>query len=407
MYFGMTLPGADNCQPGAQAHQPSAGFLALYFRDMARLDLLEPEEEFEAARRIELMDIQVWAHILSYPPLLETILDRAIRRLPGQVDGISRLRRRVLRLRKGTSIARRKQYQTLCHELAKSIYAQDVDRAAMRAALAQLKKVSQDRRSWQRPPVNIRSKAFAKYYSAILDSFQASQRERNSFIQANLRLVVSIARRFHHNKMSLEDLIQEGNIGLIKAVERYDYRRGYRFSTYACWWIRHAIGRALADKGRVVRLPVHMLEAYQQVTRATRELSAKLGRAPTTEEIHHATGLRLKKVEKINSYQMSQSLSLDRMLSNEDDRRFVEMLQDPDAMLPTERFIDLSVSQQVEKIMRDLKPVEVDILRRRFGLDGDEGQTLRQIGESYHLSRERIRQIQEQALGKIRVALQR
>ena len=125
---------------------------------------------------------------------------------------------------------------------------------------------------------------------------------KNEFVKANLRLVVSIARRFNHGRMPLADLIQEGNIGLMKAVERYDYRRGFRFSTYASWWIRHAISRALADKGRAVRLPVHMIDAYHRIAKAQRELQSKLGRQPTTQEIAAATGIEADKLEKMRTF---------------------------------------------------------------------------------------------------------
>jgi RNA polymerase primary sigma factor len=254
--------------------------------------------------------------------------------------------------------------------------------------------------------LNIRSKTFKEFYRQARSLFAASQRARNEFVKANLRLVVSIARRFNYGRMPLSDLIQEGNLGLIKAVERYDYRRGYRFSTYASWWIRHAISRALADKGRAVRLPVHMLDAHHKVARTARELSAKIGRNPTSEEIAVATGLNLEKVEKVQGFLLEQSVSLDRAISEEDDRRFVELLQDPDIKTPAERLIEHAVSKQVNDIMKHLKPIEADVLRKRFGLTGDQEQTLKQIGEAYKLSRERIRQIQEQALGKIRRALE-
>ncbi len=258
-----------------------------------------------------------------------------------------------------------------------------------------------------RPPAGARNKAFAQYARETRVLFTRAQRARNEFVKSNLRLVVSIARRFNHGRMPLSDLIQEGNIGLIKAVERYDYRRGYRFSTYASWWIRHSISRALADKGRAVRLPVHMLDAYHKVTRTSRELSSKLGRPPTPEEIGISAGLPSDKVEKIQGYLLDQSLSLDRSVSDDDDRRFIELLQDPDGLSPTEKIMEQSVNEQVQEILGDLKPIEADVLRKRFGLSGGREQTLKEIGDSYQLSRERIRQIQEQALAKIRRALQR
>ena len=219
---------------------------------------------------------------------------------------------------------------------------------------------------------------------------------------------MSSARRFNHGRMPLSDLIQEGNIGLIKAVERFDYRRGYRFSTYASWWIRHAISRALADKGRAVRLPVHMIDAYHRVARSKRELSSKLGRNPTTEELGVATGIAAAKIEKMRSYLLDQSFSLDRPVSDEDGRKFIDFIQDPNAeTAPTDRLVEAAMSTEVRTLLDHLKPMEADILRQRFGLDTDKELTLKEIGEKYNLSRERIRQLQEQALLKMRRALQR
>ncbi len=209
--------------------------------------------------------------------------------------------------------------------------------------------------------------------------------------------------------MSLADLIQEGNIGLMKAVERYDYRRGFRFSTYASWWIRHAISRALADKGREVRLPVHMIDAYHRISKATRELTAKLGRQPTSEEIAGSANIAAAKIEKMRTYLVDQSFSLDKPVNDEDGRSLGEYLQDPNAEdnSPVDNLASEAVTEEMRRMLRDLKPIEADILRKRFGLENDQEPTLKEIGLEYNLSRERIRQLQEQALCKMRRALAR
>ena len=151
---------------------------------------------------------------------------------------------------------------------------------------------------------------FRRYLGEIARIARRAQRAKNEFVKANLRLVVSIARRFNHGRMPLADLIQEGNIGLMKAVERFDYRRGFRVSTYPSWWIRHAISRALADKGRAVRLPVHMIDAYHRVAKSKRGLTGKLGGQPTSDEIGVAPGLAAQKTEKVRSFVLVQSFSL-------------------------------------------------------------------------------------------------
>jgi RNA polymerase primary sigma factor len=256
---------------------------------------------------------------------------------------------------------------------------------------------------------SVKSSGFLRYLKAVRSASAAAGEARNDFVRANLRLVVSIARRFNHGRMALADLIQEGNIGLMKAVERYDYRRGFRFSTYASWWIRHAISRALADKGREVRLPVHMIDAHHRLAKAKRELTAKLGRQATTEELSQATQIAPEKIEKMRTYLFDQSFSLDRPVNDEDGRHFVDFLKDPtcEEHSPADVLATQAITREIRSLLLELKPIEADILRQRFGLDDDQELTLKEIGAKYNLSRERIRQLQEQALTKMRRALQR
>jgi RNA polymerase primary sigma factor len=384
-------------------------FLALYFREMASLSMLKPEEEFDAARKIEAVEQDLWTHLLGNPRLVELVLRPVERKFEGSGQEVEALRRAARKLRSNAPAKARQHYMDQCAKAATLFYTTDVDRRVLLTVLADLHQLARGEhvpKSLQLGRLNVKSKAFKAYWRRAGLLFRAAQAVRNEFVKANLRLVVSIARRFNYGRMPLNDLIQEGNIGLIKAVERYDYRRGYRFSTYASWWIRHAISRALADKGRAVRLPVHMLDAHHKVSRTLRELSSKLGRAPTTEEISASTRMSVEKVERIQGYMLDQSLSLDRSISDEDGRRFVELLTDPEVPSAVEVLSERAINEQVHEIIGHLKPIEADILRRRFGLVGEQEHTLKEIGESYHLSRERIRQIQEQALGKIRRALE-
>jgi RNA polymerase primary sigma factor len=298
------------------------------------------------------------------------------------------------------------------HKVSERLRALDIDKRILDVVLAELRKIARNEMGRvvnDKLPVSPKAPLFRRYISDVRSASNRAQQAKNEFVKANLRLVVSIARRFNHGRMPLADLIQEGNIGLIKAVERFDYRRGFRFSTYASWWIRHAISRALADKGRAVRLPVHMIDAYHRVAKSKRELAGKLGRQPTTDEIGAATGIAPAKVEKMRSYLLDQSFSLDRPVSDEDGRRFIDFIQDPSAETssPVDDLADAAMTTEVRELLAGLKPIEADILRQRFGLDDDKELTLKEIGEKYNLSRERIRQLQEQALLKMRRALQR
>jgi len=394
-----------------EAEEPS-NFLAMYFKDMARLAVLRPQEEFESARKLEQLEVALWVRVLSYAAVTEHALKVCERTLENSIAEFKVVRKHLVTLKKRHSKAEQERFERCIMKTSEKLRALDTDKRILDIVLDDIHKIMRGAPGRVIDDVaefNTKSRDFKRYMSDVGTSYARAQAAKNEFVKANLRLVVSIARRFNYGRMPLADLIQEGNIGLIKAVERYDYRRGYRFSTYASWWIRHAISRALADKGRAVRLPVHMIDAYHRVAKSKRELSAKLGRQPTSEEIGEVTGIAAAKIEKMRTFLLDQSFSLDRTVSDEDGRKFIDFIQDPNAENRTtaDEMVDDAMQTEVRAQLDTLKPIEADILRQRFGLDTDKELTLKEIGEKYNLSRERIRQLQEQALSKMRRALQR
>jgi RNA polymerase primary sigma factor len=404
----------DNSTRSKKSETP----LGAYLGDVARVDVLTPEQEQQLAAEIAERRVGLWKALLSYPPFVGGIAEVLEPTLVA--DGCEDPPRAELEdasvasraFRDRETKANREAFQTAQLALAEAMALLDLDNKYADMIAADLEAIDANRREGVTLPITFPprgSRPFARYIQRVRGANQALRYSKNKFVKANLRLVVTIARRFDHGLMPLQDLVQEGNLGLMKAVDRFDGKRGFRFSTYATWWIRHAINRAIANKGRTVRLPAHVSADLQRLRRATREIEARTGVTPTTPQLVKETGLSKTRVEKLSKLTLDGTVSLDAPVGDSDGRGMIALLEDSEAPEATEALQEESLNHHLYESLADLAPIELDILRRRFGIDGGdlsegdfEPMTLRQLGERHSLSRERIRQLQERALGKLR-----
>jgi RNA polymerase primary sigma factor len=375
--------------------------LGKYFQELADHEVLDSDAETEAAKMIADLEINRWRVIFKNPALASDLVDSVLATASADYEGddlVKAVSALSLLRRMSKNVARsartRKSYTMTASELALTLYELDIKRTLVHTATMHLRTASVEAKRGSRPTV-----AHMNELANITSYIEVA---KHKFIQANLRLVVAIARRYDRGQMPLIDLIQEGNLGLIKAVERFDYRRGFRFSTYASWWIRHAIGRALADKGNAVRVPVHALDTQHRLAKAQEMFGLRLGRAPTDDELAEEVGIDRRRLARVRKHPIVPVCSLDREISDSDDRRYVDLLADEECKSPFESTMINAWTEEMDEVLGVLTPMEQKIIRWRYGLDSGEEMTLKEIGDFYNLSRERIRQLQEQALRKIR-----
>jgi RNA polymerase primary sigma factor len=409
----MTAATALRTPDHASPRSADLGQLHAYFRDVSHHGVMSAADEIELANAIFRHRLDLWRAILAYPPFTAAVTGlielRAANGGPsGEIAGL-RVASRALRDRDTRS--HETAFVAAWTALAGRMVDVDVDGLIADEVAAELDAIAAGDPGPRTLIITTAPRHGSRPFDHYLQSVRAAHRTlraaRARFVEANLRLVVVIARRYNRGCLPLSDLIQEGNLGLMKAVGRFDPAMGCRFSTYGSWWIRHAITRALADKGRAVRVPVHLVEASHRLTRARHALRRLHVREPTIDEVAAHTGLTPARIERIDAARVDPTFSLDSPFGDHDRPCAVDLLADCDSAVPGELLDSAVVHEHLREVLTTLRPLEADILRQRFGLTDERERTLREIADQYSLSRERIRQLQEQALAKIRDALRR
>ncbi|MCP4500917.1 MAG: sigma-70 family RNA polymerase sigma factor [Deltaproteobacteria bacterium] len=376
--------------------------LSDYLASLGGIALFGPDEEKDYAARLLQAEVGAWSHLLGEREVVDFLLENQVMLDDKKFNGESALRtlrecfqksRTAFRLRGERKISAAKSVEKIA--LLMRVF--DNDRVLIDEALGLLEKPSSHEGGKKALDEQRRRR---QVYEDARRERRRALRIRNQFVRANLRLVVSVARRFHHYRMPLIDLIQEGNLGLIKSVHGFDHTKGFRFSTYAHWWIRQAIDRAIMNKGAQVRLPVHIFDARREVAKASHELSQKLLRDPTYVELAEALQMPLEKLTDIVKAVPREPTSLDETMGDDEDRTVAEVISDK-LSSPCESVIQRDDEMRARRLLHKLSPMEIDIIERRYGLHQDIDETLEEIGKSYSLSRERVRQIQVQGIKKM------
>ncbi len=370
-----------------------------YFREISSYPLLDIKQEKELSQKIIHLEQRQWANVLASPlraSEFASILGSVFPELRPELRFIY-LTTRVYRKRRGKLTKKQWScYHAKVDTLTLTLRDCDIDRIYLDEFVDVIISHEEERSNGKRP------RPFVK---KIRKTREAIRNLKNFFIASNLRLVISIAKKHYSGSLPLMDLVQEGNLGLLKAIERFKPCMGYRFSTYASWWIRHAINRALADKSRTVRLPVHMLDATQKIRKLRNMTMTQQGREPSDEEISDKIGINMKKLRKVQRHHAGQTLSLDKKIDDDSQQSFIDMIHDSENNSPAEKLAFKDWCSEICRLLNILSPIEADVVRFRYGIENEDELTLKEIGEKYCLSRERIRQIQKSAIEKLRLCV--